>query len=115
MRTEGKSIREIVEYLEKTYKIKTYAGAVAKAVGDVKKNMVATEVKRPSRKYKTISADVASTDNMIKDIVTLLAEIKSGYGQVFKFLRTELIKSRAEVCLMLTGAGIVPPKSEVTE
>ena len=45
-------------------------------------------------------------ENILKEILSLVGDIHSGYQKMFKFLRLELIKSRGQVYEMLNGAGI---------
>lgn len=116
LRQEGKSIREIVEDvedLEKTFGIKTYAAAVTKVVADVKKEKGSKKAKRAYHKGGPKDVDEASLDRMMKDIQILLKEVPEGYKKVIRHVRVELIKSRAEVYQMLTGAGIVIPESPI--
>jgi len=117
MRSEGKSIREIKEYLNTTYNAQFTDYNVSSAIkdkegGEVEK--LTAKAKRPYKKRKVVAQpDVASDDRVVKDILALVAEIHAGYKLVFKHLRTELIRSRAEVCAMLTGAGLDIPKSDI--
>jgi hypothetical protein len=45
-------------------------------------------------------------ENILKEILSLVGDIHSGYQKMFKFLRLELIKSRGQVYEMLNGAGV---------
>lgn len=114
LKGEGKSIREIVEILETTYKIKTYAGAVARAVKDVIKNEGGPrKAKRAYHKCGPKDTDESSIGRLLKDIQGLLKEIPEAYQGIIKHIRADLIKSRNEVYLMRTGAGIDTPESKI--
>lgn len=125
LRKEGKKPAEIVELLRKTYPGVKFTIAQVYAV----KNDPPSEDEvlrshddevKPKRAYKKRAPKAASSpaietspDQAIRDITTLLAEIQNGYKLVFKHLRAELLRSRAEVNAMLTGAGIDPIKSDI--
>jgi hypothetical protein len=69
------------------------------------------------RKYKHRSIAVGKSenqpvDNIIKEITDMLKDIDTGYQAVFKHLRGELVRSRAQVYNMLKGAGIAAPDQE---
>jgi len=118
LRAEGKTAPEIVKTMEQTYPgVKFAPYHVYSVIKKDKKVMGGGEakVKRQYKKRadKITDAGVSDPGKVVKDIVALLAEVNAGYGRVFAYLRTELIKSRAEVCLMLTGAGLEPAKSDI--
>lgn len=125
LRKEGKKPAEIVDILRKTYPDVSFTRSQIYAVKNdapsedevLHSEEVATKPKRAYKKRepKAVAAkpQEITPDQAIRDITTLLAEIQNGYKLVFKHLRVELIKSRAEVCAMLTGAGIEVPESEV--
>lgn len=63
------------------------------------------------RQYHKKSKEVTTSSNVpggniVQEIVKLLSDIHSGYDKIFKHLRLELIKSRAQVYDMIKGAGI---------
>jgi len=114
MRAEGKTLAEIKDFFKKTYQMKLYDGKIIEIAPKAKR--VGKPEKRAYHKHEKEQGGgegAAGPEQMIKDIVTLLEEIKNGYAHVFKHLRAELIRSRAEVCAMLTGAGIEPPESKI--
>ena len=116
LRAEGKSIREIVETLEKTYHIKTYAAAVTKACAGTKAGPASAFEKKAKRAYRKSGpkdTDEVSIGRLLKDIQGLLREIPEAYQGIIKHIRADLIKSRNEVYLMRTGAGIDIPESPI--
>lgn len=116
LKAEGKSAREIAEVLSTTYSIKISQWDVYAALGKGKKAVADPQVKKNRAYLKKIAVKatpIPTTKSDINDIIALLGEIDKGYKQVFAFLRTELIKSRAEVYQMLKGAGIEVSVSEI--
>lgn len=118
MREGSKTLKEIKDFFKATYGIKLWDGKIIDIAPKSKRAGSATvKVKRAyhrrAGKEKAAIGSVLSDDRMVKDILQLVNEIKAGYMQVFKHLRSELIRSRSEVCQMLTGAGIEPPKSKI--
>ena len=110
---EGRPVSEIVEVMAKTYPGVKFA---AHQIYYVKKEM--KKEGRPGNKvkrhyHKRMVVEELGADRTIKDIITLLSEIQNGYKSVFKHLRSELIRSRAEVCMMLTGAGLPGIESDI--
>lgn len=51
----------------------------------------------------------------IEDILKIILQIRTSTKQVFKALRKELLKSRAEVYRMKAGAGVALTKNEEVE
>jgi hypothetical protein len=112
--TEGKAVKEIVEIMDKTYPGVSF---VPSQIYYVKKAMKVSgdpsvKVKKHYKKRAAATEEIGA-DRTIKDIIALLSEIQSGYKSVFAHLRKELIRSRAEVCMMLTGAGLPEIESDI--
>ena len=110
---EGKSVKEIVETMDKTYPgVSFYPSQVYYVKKEMKgESAPAQKVKRHYKKRAAVE-DIGA-DRTIKDIIALLSEIQNGYKSVFSYLRKELIRSRAEVCMMLTGAGLPEIESDI--
>lgn len=115
MRTEGKTYADIIAFFQTTYGIKIYAAQILKAAGATRpaeqeavKDAPVIRAKHYRKRKKRLekSLVVAEPENDVKAIVILVNAIKAKYNSVFKYLRAELMRSRAEVCEMLAGAGI---------
>jgi len=121
LKGEGKSVKEIIEVMEATYtglKLSPYlvSGALKPVKGVAMAGAPTVKAKRKYHKHaekKAAAEGSPDQDRAIKDILALLQEIHGGYRQVFSYLRKELIKSRQEVYLMMTGAGIEIPESTI--
>jgi hypothetical protein len=96
MRSEGQSVRDIVDSFKAGGVDITPARVYAMCPGRHKK---------PSRAEKPRMEDIKE-ENIIKVIRGMIHDIHDGYQQIFKHLRLELIKSRAQVHNMMRGAGI---------
>lgn len=62
--------------------------------------------KRAYSKRKPKEEISAGIEEMVREIVSLISEIDTGYKAVIKYIRQELIKSRNQVHEMVKNAGI---------
>ena len=119
LRAEGMSVPDIAAKLTELYSVDIKPWQIYAALKGEKpaKRKYTRKPKAAKRKYtrkpKAAKPEVAVQDNIVKEIVSLLGEIQEGYKKVFKHLRTELLRSRAEVCEMLAGAGIPAEPGDV--
>lgn len=101
----GKTNKEIKDFFITTYNYRVPAWKLTYLRGkDKAKPSASPRLKRPYNK-KGISPSLEG-DIDIKELVTLLQQIDTGYKSVLKHIRAELIKSRAQVHDMMRGAGI---------
>lgn len=104
MRKDGRSPQEIVDFFKNTYQIEIPLWKISYIVGKVPKSAEAKSnpVKRAYHK-KSKDTDV---EVRLDDLVKILQQIDGGYKSLLRKIRSELIKSRAEVYDMMKGAGI---------
>ena len=117
---EGKVVKEILEIMDRTYSGVSFVPSqiyyVKKEIKTDSQAVDPSVVGKKKRKYtKKKAAAEGENSEIIKEIVTLLSEVQDGYKSVFKYLRSELIRSRGEVCKMLAGAGLPEIESEIEE
>lgn len=138
MSNDGKSKEEIVDFFKRTYQVKLEPWKISYIKRQVEKNLrggtrmgggVATralkkrEAKRLAKLAKKAAASAApepdNDDVDIQELTSLLQQIDAAYKKlmahykgIFKQLRADLIKSRAEVFEVLRGAGLEVPEEE---
>ena len=122
LRSEGNTAPKIVEIMNATYPgVKFAPHHVYSVIKKEKKTARAGVVPKVKRQYKkhavkapskviSGSVDIAQ---LAKDIGGLMAEIMELYGHLLKHFRGELLRSRAEVAQVLSGAGVDVPKSNI--
>jgi hypothetical protein len=115
MLKDGKNFSEITEHFKTAYQISLPYHRFAYAKQKLDKGGAASFSPGPDKKkrnYKRKDNVAAPGENIVKEIVTMLADIHSGYDKIFKHLRLELIKSRAQVYDMMKGAEIESESGE---
>jgi hypothetical protein len=112
MVNEKKDNKEITEFFKRIYKIDLPVWKIGYVRNYKHKKAAVDEPAAPKRKYtKRQVASVMTEEfksdliaDIIKDIATLQVQIDNGYKQVFKYMRAELIKTKARVQAMVEAA-----------
>lgn len=120
MRKEGKPIEEVQAFFKSNYSIELPAWKIHYCVGKARKGGVASDEKprrnaaqrKYSKKRKGAEDPEAEAVAIFKEIRQLIGQIDNGYIIVFKALRGDLIKSRAQVHEMMKGAGVEIPEDQ---
>lgn len=110
---EGKKADDIVAFFKTTYQIDLPAHCVYAAKTKLK--VAGGGGFKTHKKYSRAKKDPdqqESIEQVLEDICKILVQIGSGYKRVFVHLRSELVKSRAEVHAIQRGAKIEIPAEE---
>jgi hypothetical protein len=120
LHAEGKAAPEIVEIMKQTYPgVKFATSQVYYVLKTAKKTKGGgmPKVKRHYKKHAKVAIaaapDGTPVEQVVKDIAVLIEDIKVAYAVVIRNIRIDLLRSRAEVYAILTGAGIDVPESKI--